>query len=64
MVTKTKRVIAMILTGMMAATALAGCTQTTNTTSSSPAGGTESTAASTDEGGSEGGSPSCQMRVL
>lgn len=56
MVTKTKRVIAMILTGMMAATALAGCTQTTNTTSSSPAGGTESTAASTDEGGSEGGS--------
>lgn len=52
MVTKTKRVLAVILTGMMAATALAGCTQTTKTESGSGAG-TASTASTADGGESK-----------
>ena len=41
MVSKTKRVLAMILTGMMAAAALTGCQEKTNTQQSS-SGGTAS----------------------
>ena len=52
MVTKTKRVLAVILTGMMAATALAGCTQTTKTESGSGTG-TASTASTADGGESK-----------
>ena len=53
MVTKTKRVLALVLTAMMASTALAGCGggSTTTTTTSGSASGTASTAASGSEGG-------------
>ncbi len=50
MVSKTKRVLAMILTGMMAASALAGCTPTETT----EGGGTNSTAASATESAAAG----------
>ena len=52
MVSKTKRVLAVILTGMMAAAALTGCQETTNTQQGSSSGSTASTA-STAEGGDE-----------
>lgn len=52
MVSKTKRVLAVILTGMMAAAALTGCQEKTNTQQGSSSGSTASTA-STAEGGDE-----------
>lgn len=59
MVSKTKRVLAMILTGMIAATALAGCTPTETTqgggTTTNSTAATESTAAGDGESKSEGG---------
>ena len=57
MVSKTKRALALVLTGMMAAASLAGCGGGGSTTSSTPAGGTNSTApaTSTTESKSEGG---------